>query len=68
MMEMEVNKFRSGLIGLFIVGLIFLSMALFFLFLFLRDQSGDDGRIGKLVIGMVTFFYFLLGWERAGLV
>ncbi|MFB3887494.1 MAG: hypothetical protein ACE144_19930 [Thermodesulfobacteriota bacterium] len=50
-----MKKDRSAQIGLYVVAIMFLSMVLFFVFVLLKNQAGDQGRIVKLVLGVVIF-------------
>jgi hypothetical protein len=51
-----MKKNRAAKIGSYVVSIMFLSMALFFVFLLLKNQNADQGRMVKIVIGALTFF------------
>lgn len=51
-----MKKTRSAKTGLYVLAIMFLSIALLFVLLLIKNQGADQGRMVQFVIGGVIFF------------
>jgi hypothetical protein len=52
----SMKKTRSAKTGLYVLAIMFLSIALLFVLLLIKNQGADQGRMVQFVIGGVIFF------------